>query len=70
MPGAYKYTFQYKLPDFLPSSLESRYGNIRYKACVVLDTSLSSNDEFDNLFTVISVVNLPQNSFVSVIYIE
>lgn len=57
MPGSYKYTFEYKLPDSLPSSLEYKYGYIRYRVCVVIE-NLWSNEEFDKPFTVIGVSNL------------
>lgn len=58
MPGSYKYTFEYKLPDSLPSSIEYKFGYIRYRVCVVVENLWSNNEEFDKYFTVIGVSNL------------
>ncbi|XP_037044256.1 arrestin domain-containing protein 17-like isoform X2 [Bradysia coprophila] len=58
MPGLYYYPFECKLPHCIPSSLELKYGYIRYKVQTVLDNLLWSSEEFEKFFTVIGVSEL------------
>ncbi|XP_055312538.1 arrestin domain-containing protein 17-like [Sitodiplosis mosellana] len=57
-PGTYNYTFQCLLPAGLPSSIEGKFGHIRYTANVVLDIPMWVNKKFVNPFTVIKPINL------------
>lgn len=37
VPGVHDYTFEFKLPSDLPTSIEGKHGNIRYTAIFVID---------------------------------
>lgn len=46
------------MPKGLPTSIESKFGYIRYKACVVLEIPMEPIKKFKVPFTVIREVNL------------
>lgn len=58
MPGTYSHTFQYTLPANLPTSVNGRYGYIRYRVRVVLNFRFWPNTKFTEAFTVIKPINL------------
>ncbi|KAG4072774.1 hypothetical protein HA402_005251 [Bradysia odoriphaga] len=64
MPGSYSYPFECKLPNYIPSSLELKYGYIRYKVQAVLDNLLWSGEEFEKFFTVVGVSDLTPHMLV------
>lgn len=53
MPGLYSYIFQCMLPAHLPTSVEGKYGYIRYTATVVIEFSKRPVKTFVEPFTVI-----------------
>lgn len=58
MPGTYNYNFECMLPPGLPTSVEGRYGHVRYNIRVVIDRPLWSDKQFKVPFTVIRPVNI------------
>lgn len=58
-PGEYNYDYQIRLPNGLPTSVESQIGYIRYGLQVVLDRPRFLPDQkFAEQFTVIKPLNL------------
>lgn len=51
--GVTSYNFACMLPPNIPSSVEGKYGNIRYSCKVVLDRPWKTDKEFRTTFTVI-----------------
>lgn len=62
-PGSYTFPFQCSLPPDLPTSLEARYGYIRYEAHVKVDRPIwpLPDETFESKFTVIKPLNLNAN---------
>lgn len=65
-PGTYNYTFEFKLPNNVPSSIEGDCGWIQYAVNVVVDISIWADQKFEQTFTVIQPINL--NPSLKVIY--
>lgn len=57
MPGLYSYVFQSMLPAHLPTSVEGKYGYIRYTATVVIEFLKRPVKTFVEPFTVIRKTN-------------
>lgn len=57
-PGTTTYSFACVLPMQLPSSVEGKYGNIRYNCKAVLDRPWKTDKEFRLSFTVIKTEDL------------
>lgn len=65
-PGVHTYLFAYRLPDLLPSSYNSPYGQISYHLQVHLQTSDTTQDLRSHFFVRASVnINLFKSSQVS-----
>lgn len=56
--GTHDYSFMCTLPPDLPSSFIGSFGNIKYKANVVICISLWPDKKFSEKFTVFKPVNL------------
>lgn len=56
--GHYSYNFSCNLPLDLPTSVESKVGNIRYAAKIVLDCLNQPGQKHEEFFTVIRPLNL------------
>lgn len=66
--GLYEYNFQCDLPSQLPTSVEGKYGHIRYTARVVLDIPMWPDTEFKERFTVIKPFDLNKDRSLRVIH--
>ncbi|XP_055295696.1 arrestin domain-containing protein 1-like [Sitodiplosis mosellana] len=56
--GVHNYTFEFMLPSNVPSSIEGKYGQIKYTVGVVLDVPLWTNKVFKEPFTLMKALNL------------
>ncbi|XP_076175389.1 arrestin domain-containing protein 3 isoform X2 [Ptiloglossa arizonensis] len=56
--GYQRYTFQFQLPNNIPSSFEHRYGHVRYTVKAVLDRPWKFDQECKTAFTVVSILDL------------
>ncbi|XP_043266340.1 arrestin domain-containing protein 17-like [Colletes gigas] len=56
--GYHKYSFQFQLPQNIPTSFEHMYGHIRYTVKVVIDRPWRFDHECKAAFTVVSMLDL------------
>lgn len=64
--GEHKFPFQCVLPTNLPSSFESDFGHVRYTVKATLDRPWKFDQEVKSPFTVVSPLDLNQESRASV----
>lgn len=60
-PGEYEYPFECDLPIDLPSSIETRYGHIRYILNLIIDIPHGQAIISDHVFTVIKHLDLNES---------
>lgn len=67
-PGTYNYSFEFMLPFNMPSTIEGKYGHIRYKIRVILNIPLWKNKVYTAPFTLMKALNLNDYPSLRVIY--
>lgn len=68
MGGSHNAEFGFKIPNSWPSSFESEFGHVRYKATVVFDTIMEEKIEFSETFEIIRTLNLNDYSACAVMF--
>lgn len=61
LAGSYEYNFECELPHDLPTSFESEFGRIQYKACVIMNFPEWPEKKFKIPFTVLRALDLRED---------
>lgn len=67
-PDTYKYAWEYKLQDDLPSSFEGQFGKIRYNCKAVFDIPWAFDLIANKIFTVVGRMDLNEYPDAAVSY--